>query len=133
MNPTHKSIASRRILVVDDNVDAADTIRMLLELDGHEVCCAHDGQQAIAAAADFHPDVALLDIGLPGMNGFELARRLRADPSMRHALLVALTGYGELDEREPLMAGFDHHLAKPVEPAALTAAIGMRVPASPRM
>ena len=63
----------------------------------------------------------------------ELARRLRADPTMKHAVLVALTGYGDLDEREPLMAGFDHHLAKPVEPAALTAAIRMRVPASPRM
>ncbi len=109
-----------RILVVDDNVDAADSLALLLHLAGHEVRVCHDGPAAVAAAQDFHPDIVLLDIGLPGMDGYEVARRLREQEALAEALLVALTGYGqEEDLRRSQEAGFDHHLVKPVEPATL--------------
>jgi signal transduction histidine kinase/ActR/RegA family two-component response regulator len=111
---------NQRVLVVDDNIDAAETLRMLLEMNGHEVRCAHEGAQAIELAMDFRPDVALLDIGLPRMDGFELARRLRARPEMRDTRLIALTGYGQAEDRSrALAAGFDDHLTKPVDPNAL--------------
>jgi signal transduction histidine kinase/ActR/RegA family two-component response regulator len=111
---------NQRVLVVDDNIDAAETLRMLLEMNGHEVRCAHEGAQAIVLAMDFRPDVALLDIGLPRMDGFELARRLRARPEMRDTRLIALTGYGQAEDRSrALAAGFDDHLTKPVDPNAL--------------
>jgi signal transduction histidine kinase/CheY-like chemotaxis protein len=116
---------NQRVLVVDDNVDAAETLRMLLEMNGHEVRCAHEGTQAIELAMDFRPDVALLDIGLPRMDGFELARRLRARPEMRDTRLIALTGYGQAEDRSrALAAGFDDHLTKPVDPNALEDLIG---------
>jgi signal transduction histidine kinase/CheY-like chemotaxis protein len=111
---------NQRVLVVDDNIDAAETLRMLLEMNGHEVRCAHEGAQAIELAMAFRPDVALLDIGLPRMDGFELARRLRARPEMRDTRLIALTGYGQAEDRSrALAAGFDDHLTKPVDPDAL--------------
>jgi signal transduction histidine kinase/CheY-like chemotaxis protein len=111
---------NQRVLVVDDNIDAAETLRMLLEMNGHEVRCAHEGARAIELAVDFRPDVALLDIGLPRMDGFELARRLRAHPEMRDTRLIALTGYGQAEDRSrALAAGFDDHLTKPVDPSAL--------------
>jgi PAS domain S-box-containing protein len=105
-----------RLLVVDDNVDAAATLAMLLEACGYEVMVENDSLRALETAQRERPDAALLDIGLPEMDGNELARRLRADPRTRPALLVAITGYGqEQDRRAALEAGFDHHMVKPVD------------------
>jgi signal transduction histidine kinase len=116
----HRAKTPRRVLIVDDNVDAADSAAMLLRFLGHEVEMAHDGIAALAAASAFHPDVALLDIGLPGMDGYDLAKQLRARPEHRNMLLIALTGYGkEEDRRMSVEAGFDRHLIKPVDPAAM--------------
>jgi two-component system CheB/CheR fusion protein len=93
---------------------------MLLQASGHEVCAAHDGHEALETAARFQPQVVLLDIGLPKLDGYEVARRLRRQPGLDKALLVALTGYGqEEDRRRSLEAGMDRHLVKPVDPAEL--------------
>ncbi|MFI5198712.1 MAG: ATP-binding protein [Thermoanaerobaculia bacterium] len=106
----------RRILVVDDNVEAALTLAELLALEGHETHVAHDGPSAVDAARRLSPDVAILDIGLPGFDGLEAARRLRAEPELRGLLLVALSGWVQPDDRaRSRAAGFDHHLAKPVQ------------------
>ncbi|QDV35456.1 PAS domain S-box protein [Tautonia plasticadhaerens] len=109
--------ARRRILVVDDNRDAAVSLgKVLGKLAGHDVRIAHDGPEAIALAAGFTPEVVLLDIGLPGMDGFEVARRLRQSPEGAAATLIALTGWGQQeDRRRSREAGFDHHLVKPVD------------------
>jgi signal transduction histidine kinase/DNA-binding response OmpR family regulator len=108
--------AARRVLVVDDNADAAGTLAMLLRLGGHEVRVAHDGNAALEAARPFAPEVVLLDIGLPGLDGYEVARRMRSRPETAGALLVAVSGYGqEEDRRRSREAGFDHHLIKPVD------------------
>ena len=105
----------RRVLVVDDNLDAAEGLAMLLSLRGHQVATAYDGQCAIEQAREMQPDVVLLDIGLPRIDGFEVARRLREEHPRRPMLLVALTGYGqERDRVRAREAGFDHHLLKPV-------------------
>jgi CheY-like chemotaxis protein len=105
-----------RILIVDDNEDAAEMLSMVLESRGYATRVAHDGPSALTAAAEFKPHTALLDIGLPVMDGFELARRLRADPGLGGVRLVALTGYGqETDRRRSRVAGFDHHLVKPID------------------
>jgi PAS domain S-box-containing protein len=105
-----------RVLVVDDNVDAAATLSMLLEACGYEVMVENDSLRALELAKKECPDVGLLDIGLPEMDGNELARRLRLEPCTRSALLVAITGYGqEQDRRAALEAGFDHHMVKPVD------------------
>jgi PAS domain S-box-containing protein len=113
-------LAGRRILVVDDNVDGAETLAMLLSLSGYDARTAFDGPNALRAAAEFQPHVVFLDIGLPGMNGYEVARRLRADAGLEPARLIALTGWGtEEDQRKSRDAGFDAHLTKPVEPAAV--------------
>jgi PAS domain S-box-containing protein len=110
----------RRVLVVDDNVDAAESLAMVLRMMGHQARTAHNGQAALAAAQEFQPQVALLDIGLPGMDGYEIARRFRRQPGLGQALLVALTGYGQEDDRRRSReAGFDHHLVKPVDLDAL--------------
>jgi PAS domain S-box-containing protein len=107
---------ARRVLVVDDNADAADTLQTLLSLDGHEVRTAASGPEALEVLGDFSPDLALLDIGLPGMSGLELARRLRAQPALAGIKLVALTGWGRDENRERSReAGFDHHMTKPVD------------------
>jgi CheY-like chemotaxis protein len=114
-----------RILVVDDNVDAAESIAMLLSLDGHEVRSVHDGRRALDLAAEFLPDLVLLDIGLPGMDGYEVARRLRMRQEIARMRLVAVTGYGQQEDRDRARdAGFDQHLVKPVEPDALNAVLG---------
>ena len=111
---------SRRILVVDDNRDAAQALRLLLEGDGHQVRVADDGPSGLALAREYRPDVALLDIGLPKMNGYELAQKMRADPALSGALLVAVTGYGQMHDRARASAsGFQHHLVKPVDFSAL--------------
>jgi signal transduction histidine kinase/DNA-binding response OmpR family regulator len=111
-----------RILVVDDNRDAADSLALVLRLMGHEVHVCHDGAGALAATRELRPEVVLLDIGLPEMDGYEVARRLRTDPELNDTLLVAITGYGqEQDLRRSREVGFDHHLVKPVDPATLAA------------
>jgi signal transduction histidine kinase/DNA-binding response OmpR family regulator len=108
--------SSRRVLVVDDNVDAADSLGRLLWMEGHVVQLAHDGPTALSAAADFRPDAIILDIGLPGIDGFEVARRLRRRPDANGVILLALTGYGRDEDRATsLEAGFDHHLVKPAD------------------
>ncbi|HXO20656.1 MAG TPA: ATP-binding protein [Thermoanaerobaculia bacterium] len=111
---------SRRVLVVDDNRDAAETLATLLEHWGFAVRSACDGPAALTTAAVFLPEVVLLDIGLPGMSGYEVARHLRAMPGLHQAMLVAVTGYGQDDDRrQSREAGFDHHLVKPVDPQRL--------------
>lgn len=106
----------RRVLVVEDNRDAAEMLRVLLEIEGHHVVEAHDGPTAIALALQHRPDVALIDIGLPAMDGCEVARRLRNEARLAHTLLVALTGHGrEQDIETCRQAGFDRHLVKPAD------------------
>ena len=105
-----------RVLLVDDNVDAALLLSEVLRLEGHEVVVAHDGAAALEARASFVPDVALLDIGLPVMDGYELARTLRARYPVPRTRLIAVTGYGEARDRAlSREAGFDEHLVKPVD------------------
>jgi PAS domain S-box-containing protein len=109
-----------RILIADDLRDSADSLAMMLRLAGHDIQTAHDGLEAVQAAATFRPDVALLDIGMPKMNGYQAARHIREQAWGKKMVLVALTGWGhEEDKRRAAEAGFDHHLTKPVEPAAL--------------
>ncbi|MGH7859488.1 MAG: response regulator [Candidatus Binatia bacterium] len=111
---------SLRVLIVDDNVDAADSIGMLLEIAGHRVQVAYDGSGALEIATSFRPQVVLLDICMPGMDGYQVARRLREDPATREATLVAMTGWGQDEDlRKSEEAGFDRHLLKPAEPAVL--------------
>jgi two-component system CheB/CheR fusion protein len=113
----------RRILVVDDNQDSAESLALLLEIYGYEVRAAFSGPEAVEATRTFLPDVVLLDIGLPGMDGYEVARLIRADGN--GCMLVALTGYGQdEDRRRSREAGFDHHLIKPVDLEALTRVLG---------
>ncbi|HEY2747757.1 MAG TPA: response regulator, partial [Polyangia bacterium] len=109
-----------RILVVDDNIDAAEMLAMLLDLLGHQTHLAHTGPAALDATADFQPEVIFLDIGLPGLSGYEVARRLRADGVTARARLVALTGFDGEDEAERARAaGFDRHVVKPIDPFTL--------------
>ena len=111
---------ARRILVVDDNPDSAASLAMLLKLTGNETYTAHDGLEAVEAAETFRPDVVLLDIGLPKLNGCDAARRIREQPWGKNMVLVALTGWGQdEDRRRSQESGFDHHMVKPVDYAAL--------------
>lgn len=115
---------ARHVLVVEDNVDACDTMRTLLEMHGHRVDTANDGAAGLERALALQPEVVLLDVGLPGMDGYEVARRIRAARGIRRPLLVAITGYGGAEDRErALAAGFDAHLTKPVEYPTLAALI----------
>jgi CheY-like chemotaxis protein len=110
----------RRILVVDDNRDSADSSALLLQMLGYEVRSAYDGEEAIDAAAQFRPDVVLLDIGMPKLNGYDVCRFLRKQPWGREMIIIALTGWGQEDDRRRTdEAGFDHHMVKPVDPRAL--------------
>ena len=112
--------ARRRILVVDDNGDAAESLAMMLEIMGNEVRTANDGLEGVETAASFRPDVILLDIGMPRLNGYDACRRIREQPWGKNVIIVALTGWGQdEDKRRSREAGFDGHLVKPVEPAAL--------------
>ncbi|HEX8108822.1 MAG TPA: ATP-binding protein, partial [Kofleriaceae bacterium] len=114
-------VARRRVLIVDDNSDAAEMLAALLETLGYEIALATDGAVALDVARDFAPQIALLDIGLPIMDGYEVARRLRQLDACRDTLLVAISGYGQPGDRErSRQAGFAHHLVKPVELATLT-------------
>jgi two-component system CheB/CheR fusion protein len=109
-----------RVLIVDDNADMADLVGELARSMGHEVAVAPDGPTALTRVTTFRPDIALIDVGLPGMNGYELARRIREMPGMKAVPLVAVTGYGrEEDRRTALEAGFSLHLVKPVDPVRL--------------
>ncbi len=115
--PTEKAEPTKpslRVLVVDDNVDTVTTLALLVQESGHEVRTAYDGSAVLEAALDYRPNVVLLDIGLPGLNGFEVAKRLRQQPALQNAVLVAMTGYGrDSDRQRSQEAGFDHHLVKP--------------------
>ena len=118
--PQREPVHGRRILVVDDNVDGATMLAMMLGFYGHDTRTAFSGPEALEIAAGFHPEMVLLDIGLPGMDGYEVARRIRADPQLNGIVLVAVTGWGsEADRQRSKNAGFDEHLTKPVEPGAL--------------
>ncbi|HTV25511.1 MAG TPA: response regulator, partial [Polyangiaceae bacterium] len=118
-----------RVLIVDDNEDAAEMLAAALDAKGYNTRVAHDAPTALRVAADFVPDAALLDIGLPVMDGYELAAHLRAIPALAHIHLVAVTGYGQSEDRRRTRdAGFHHHLVKPVDIATVEAAIQPRDP-----
>jgi CheY-like chemotaxis protein len=113
-------IASLRILIVDDNRDSAASLGMLLQLLGNDIRTAHDGLEALGMASDFRPEVVILDIGLPKMNGYDVAQRIRQQSWGKEIILIAMTGWGqEEDKRRSREAGFDHHLVKPLDPAVL--------------
>jgi CheY-like chemotaxis protein len=119
-----RTSAGGRILVVDDNVDAADSLGIMLSYSGHDVHVAYSGPEALATAQRLTPDAIILDLGMPGMDGFAVARAVRADPRLRRTRLIALSGYGQLeDRRRTAEAGFDQHLVKPVVLEALSAAL----------
>jgi DNA-binding response OmpR family regulator len=114
------SSSPQRILVAEDNADLAESMAMLLRFDGHEVRIAHDGPSALDLADEFTPNAAVLDIGLPRLTGYELARKLRARPYGRGLLLIAVTGYGQPEDQiRAREAGFDIHLVKPLNPNTL--------------
>ncbi|HEU4620770.1 MAG TPA: PAS domain S-box protein [Burkholderiaceae bacterium] len=122
--PAHASSTRRKVLIADDNRDAALSLAMMLDMMGHETRTAHDGVEALEHAADFHPDVVLLDIGMPRLNGYDAARQLREQHGGERMLLIALTGWGQdEDKRRSKEAGFDVHLVKPVEPGSLETVI----------
>ncbi len=119
-----EAAARRRILIIEDNLDAAETTRMLLEQEGHDVRTAHTGADGIAAARQFHPQVILCDIGLPGVDGYQVARTMRRDQGFGTPFIVALTGYGrDQDRRQAQEAGFDMHLTKPIDMGSLRRAL----------
>jgi CheY-like chemotaxis protein len=114
----------RRILVVDDNADAAESIAVFMRIEGHEVKTVTDATQALACLEAFAPQVAIIDIGLPGMNGYELASRIRASKTLAVPLMIALTGYGQAEDFDRSReAGFDHHFVKPADLRTIQAAI----------
>lgn len=119
--PTPVKVLSGRILIIDDNADASEALAMLLVSDGHAVQTRLDGPQGLEAARTFRPDVVLLDIGLPGIDGYEVAKKLRESATTRDTMLIAITGYGQPgDQLRSAEVGFDHHLVKPVDIEALT-------------
>jgi PAS domain S-box-containing protein len=114
--PRAGPVNTRRILIVDDNLDAAETLSLFLQLHGHAIATVNDGLQVMSRAREFRPQVVLLDLGLPGLSGLEIASQLRASDDLRHVKLVALTGYGQEEDRRKTRAhGFDYHLVKPVD------------------
>jgi CheY-like chemotaxis protein len=118
--PKKTSGPRRRILIVDDNTDASESLAMMLTVVGHEVRTAHDGDAGLAAAAEYRPDLVLMDLGMPKMDGYEACRRIRAESWGSAPLLVALTGWGSIDDqRRTREAGFDRHLVKPADVDAL--------------
>jgi PAS domain S-box-containing protein len=130
--PRRAAEARHRILVVDDNHEHADTLALFLEISGNDVRTAYDGLEAVEAAADFHPDAVLLDIGMPGVDGYEACRRIRALPDGEATVVVALTGWGqEEDRRRSHEAQFDAHMVKPADPAALLALVESLQPRQP--
>ena len=123
-SPSAEAAVSKRVLIADDNLDAAESLQLWLQLSGHEVQIAANGMEALRIAAEFKPDVALLDLGMPGLSGFDVARRIREAPWGSGIVLVALTGWGQdEDRRQSAEAGFDHHLTKPIAPDAIESLI----------
>jgi len=120
-NPNGKLACERlRILIVEDNQDGADSLRALLELLGHEVAVAYSGPEGVEAARTYLPEIVLCDIGLPGLDGFGVAKELRRNSATARARLIAISGYGQEDDlRRSREAGFDHHLVKPADPDEL--------------
>ena len=117
VDDTPRSLVSRRVLVVDDNVDSADSLALLLRLNGHLVETAHDGAEALDSAERFQPDAILLDLGMPGLNGYEVCERIRMRPWAKAVLVIAQTGWGQAQDRARTHeAGFDAHLTKPIDP-----------------
>jgi signal transduction histidine kinase len=115
----------RRVLIADDNLDAGESLAMLLRLDGHEVEVAHNGPEALALFDRMKPEIAILDIGMPGLTGYEVAQRIRAQKLSRPVTLIAVTGWGQdADKARAAASGFDHHFTKPIEPESLSALIG---------
>jgi CheY-like chemotaxis protein/nitrogen-specific signal transduction histidine kinase len=126
--PGQSTAAPRHVLVVEDNPDARDTLRMLLELGGHRVETAADGAAALEKALALQPELALIDVGLPTVDGYEVARRIRASHGIRRPYLIALTGYGSPEDRaRAVEAGFDRHVVKPVDPETLSEIMAMPV------
>jgi CheY-like chemotaxis protein/nitrogen-specific signal transduction histidine kinase len=124
---------SRRVLIVDDNEDAAESLAMLIEMLGGQARIALNGEAGLQAVTEFHPDLVLLDIGMPGIDGYETCRRIRLEPAGRDVLVVALTGWGqEQDKRRAIDAGFDAHLTKPADPAVLERILSAPVSSGPR-
>ena len=129
--PAPNARVSRRVLVVDDNADNAELLRILLEDEGHETYTAHDGVEGLAAAERLRPDVVLMDLGLPRIDGFDACRRIREQPWGKRMLLIAITGWGQdADRRKSQEAGFDHHLVKPVDTRAIVALMQESTPRS---
>jgi CheY-like chemotaxis protein len=129
--PVANAYPERRLLLVDDNEDASLALSRLLEASGHTVIQAYDGPTALEVAAAYKPDAVLLDIGLPGMDGYEVARRIRQDPELAQTRLIAISGYcQEEDRRRSREAGFDHHLAKPTNLKELLALLGKSLQAT---
>jgi PAS domain S-box-containing protein len=115
-SPTNFPSIRRRVLIADDNNDAADSLAVLLRMEGHEVTVAYDGEHALSAIESLRPEVAVLDIGMPGLDGYEVARKVRSSPTSTSVTLVAVTGWGQaLDKARAIEAGFDHHFTKPIE------------------
>lgn len=124
MNPQDTSSSTTdtvpRVLVVDDNKDSAQTLGMMLKIMGNDVRTAHDGLEAIEQAADYRPHVILLDLGMPKLNGYDVCRRIREQDWGSDMMIIALTGWGQAEDRQRTKeAGFDHHLVKPVDVAKL--------------
>ena len=129
----NKISTPRRILIVDDNSDAAETLSMMFDVLGHATAVAHEGTAALQLASVFRPDAAILDIGLPGMNGYDLAMAMRKLDGLESIFLIAQTGWNDSATRaRAYEAGFDLHLAKPAAVDALTEALGMGSPARER-
>jgi CheY-like chemotaxis protein len=119
-NGDSSTSSARRVLLADDNRDGAESLSMLLELAGHEVHLAHSGAEALELANQVRPDVAVLDIGMPELSGYEVAKRIRREPWGAHMILIALTGWGQQNDKLLAeAAGFDHHCTKPVDPDEL--------------
>ena len=115
-----RATLQRRILIADDNRDSAETLAALLRMEGHEVTSVHDGPVALSVFGELKPDVALLDIGMPGLTGYEVARKMRQATPRASLTLIAITGWGQdIDKERAFAAGFDHHLTKPVDPQRL--------------
>ena len=125
MAPNPVSGISKRVLIADDNHDGAESLAMLIEMSGHETFVAHTGVDALQLAATHRPHIAILDIGMPGMDGYQVVQQIRDQPWGVDMILIALTGWGqEDDKRRAMRAGFDHHLTKPVDPNALDQLLG---------
>lgn len=130
--PSHREVQPRRVLIIEDNIDQAQMLAALLTLWGHEVKMAHEGAAGIELAQEFLPDVALVDLGLPGVSGYEVARRMKAHPKLKHIRLIAQTGWGQAQDRQrPREAGFDHHLLKPLDLEELTSLLATIDPRRP--